>query len=81
VGLNPDAIYVLDGCKRFASYYIKRKIENKGSQMGHNKKKYLQKNGIRTSPIHNFNFFVLLPLLNWSSCCITIIPFDPVDVA
>ncbi len=23
----------LDGCKQFASYYIKRKIENKGSQM------------------------------------------------
>jgi hypothetical protein len=29
---------ILDGCKRFASYYIKRKIENKGSQMGHTKK-------------------------------------------
>jgi hypothetical protein len=29
---------MLDGCKRFASYYIKRKIENKGSQMGHTKK-------------------------------------------
>jgi hypothetical protein len=27
-----------DGCKQFASYYIKRKIENKGSQMGHTKK-------------------------------------------
>jgi hypothetical protein len=35
VGLNP-------GCKRFASYYIKRKIEIKGSQMGHTKKKYLK---------------------------------------
>jgi hypothetical protein len=29
---------ILDGCKRFASYYIKEKIENKGSQMGHTKK-------------------------------------------
>ena len=29
---------ILDGCKRFASCYIKVKIENKGSQMGHNKK-------------------------------------------
>jgi hypothetical protein len=28
---------ILDGCKRFASYYIKGKIENKGSQMGHTK--------------------------------------------
>jgi hypothetical protein len=29
---------ILDGCKQFASNYIKRKIENKGSQMGHTKK-------------------------------------------
>jgi hypothetical protein len=30
---------ILDGCKQFASSYIKRKIENKGSPMGHTKKK------------------------------------------
>ncbi len=35
---------ILDGCKRFASYYIKEKLKNKGSQMGHTKKKYLKKN-------------------------------------
>ena len=29
---------LLDGCKQFASYYIKEKFENKGSQMGHTKK-------------------------------------------
>ncbi len=29
---------ILNGCKQFASYYIKRKIDNKGSQMGHTKK-------------------------------------------
>ena len=29
---------ILDGCKQIASYYIKRKIENKGSEMGHTKK-------------------------------------------
>ncbi len=29
---------ILDGCQWFASYYINRKIENKGSQMGHTKK-------------------------------------------
>ncbi len=29
---------ILDGYKQFASYYIKKKIENKGSQMGHTKK-------------------------------------------
>ncbi len=34
---------ILDGCKRFASYYIKEKIENKGSQMGHTKKNILKK--------------------------------------
>ena len=26
---------ILKGCKQFASYYIKEKIKNKGSQMGH----------------------------------------------
>ncbi len=29
---------LLDECKRFASYYIKEKLENKGSKMGHTKK-------------------------------------------
>jgi hypothetical protein len=33
---------ILDGCKQFATYYIK-KIENKGSQMGHNNKKKKKK--------------------------------------
>jgi hypothetical protein len=34
---------ILDGCKRFASFYIKEKIENKGSQMRHtNKKTFLK---------------------------------------
>jgi hypothetical protein len=30
--------HILDGCKQFASYNIKEKIESKGSQMGHTKK-------------------------------------------
>jgi hypothetical protein len=34
---------ILVGCKLFDSYYIKEKIENKGSQMGHTKKKYFLK--------------------------------------
>ncbi len=34
---------ILDGFKRFASYYIKRKIENKCSQMGHTKKNIKKK--------------------------------------
>jgi hypothetical protein len=34
---------IMDGCKQFASYYIKRKIENKGSQMGHTKKVFKKK--------------------------------------
>ncbi len=29
---------ILDGYKQFASYYIKEKLKNKGSQMGHTKK-------------------------------------------
>ncbi len=33
---------ILDGCKRFASYYT-RKIENKGSEMGHTKKQLKKK--------------------------------------
>jgi hypothetical protein len=38
-GRRFESRLIMDGCKRFASYYIKRKIENKGSQMGHTKKK------------------------------------------
>ncbi len=38
-GRGFESCSILDGCKRFASYYIKRKIKNKGSQMGHTKKK------------------------------------------
>ncbi len=34
---------ILDGCKRFAIYYIKIKIENKGSQVGHTKKNIFKK--------------------------------------
>ncbi len=34
---------ILDGCKRFASYYIKEKLKNKGSQMGHTKKIFKKK--------------------------------------
>ncbi len=37
VGSNPGIVYWMDLSD--ASYYIKRKIENKGSQMGHTKKK------------------------------------------
>jgi hypothetical protein len=33
--------HIWDGCRRFASYYVKRKTENKGSQMG--QKIYLRK--------------------------------------
>jgi hypothetical protein len=36
----------MDGCKQIASHYIKEKIENKGSQMGHTKKKYLKKRSL-----------------------------------
>jgi hypothetical protein len=35
---------MLDGCKQFARYYIKEKIENKGSQIGHTKTILKQKN-------------------------------------
>jgi hypothetical protein len=42
-GRGFESRHILDGCKQFASYYIKEKIENKGSQMGHTKKKYLKK--------------------------------------
>ena len=34
---------ILDGCKRFASYYIKEKLKNKGSQIRHTKKNILKK--------------------------------------
>ena len=34
---------ILDGCKQFASYYIKRKIENKGSEIRHTKKIFKKK--------------------------------------
>jgi hypothetical protein len=47
---------ILDGCKRFASYYMKRKIENKGSQMGHTKKKILKK---KIFELHWPSFFTL----------------------
>ena len=41
-GLKPQHC-LLDGCKQFASYYIKdRKIENKGSLMGHTKKIFIK---------------------------------------
>ena len=36
MGLNPGTVYWMDVSN--ASYYIKRKFENKGSQMGHTKK-------------------------------------------
>jgi hypothetical protein len=42
-GCGFESRRILDGCKQFASYYIKRKIENKGSQMGHTKKIFLKK--------------------------------------
>jgi hypothetical protein len=31
---------ILDGCKQFASYYIKEKLKYKGSQIGHTKKTF-----------------------------------------
>jgi hypothetical protein len=33
---------ILYKSKQFASYYIKEKFENKGSQMGHTKKQHFQ---------------------------------------
>ncbi len=42
-GRGFESCSILDGCKRFASYYIKRKIKNKGSQMRHTKKKKYKK--------------------------------------
>ncbi len=42
VGSNPDIVYWMDLSN--ASYYIKRKIKNKGSQMGHTKKIFKKKN-------------------------------------
>ena len=41
-GRRFESRLIMDGCKRFASYYIKRKIENKGNQMGHKEKKILK---------------------------------------
>ena len=37
VGSNPSTVYWMD-VSDDASYYIKKKIENKGNQMGHTKK-------------------------------------------
>jgi hypothetical protein len=41
VSLNPGTVYWMDVSD--ASYYIHKNNENKGSQMGHTKKKYLKK--------------------------------------
>jgi hypothetical protein len=38
VGSNPGTVYWMDVSD--ASYYIKEKLKNKGSQMGHTKKKF-----------------------------------------
>jgi hypothetical protein len=38
VSSNPGTVYWMD-VRGDASYYIKREIENKGSKMGHSKKK------------------------------------------
>jgi len=43
VGSIPDTVYWMD--VSVASYYIERKT-NKGSQMGHTKKKYLKNNSL-----------------------------------
>ncbi len=40
VGSNPGAVYWMDVSD--ASYYIQENNENKGSQMGHTKKKYFK---------------------------------------
>ncbi len=42
VGSNPGTVYWMD-VSDDASYYIKRKIENKGSQMRHIKKIFKKK--------------------------------------
>jgi hypothetical protein len=47
VGSNPGTTYILDGCKRVASYYIKEKLKIKVAKWG-TPKKY-QKN-ILTKP-------------------------------
>ena len=41
VGSNPGTVYWMDVTD--ASYYIKQNIKNKGSRMGHTKKKYIKK--------------------------------------
>jgi hypothetical protein len=41
VGLNPGTVFWMDVSD--ASYYIHENNKNKGSQMGHNNKKYLKK--------------------------------------
>jgi hypothetical protein len=41
MGSNPCTVYWMDVSD--ASYYNKRKIENKGSQMGHTKKYFKNK--------------------------------------
>jgi hypothetical protein len=46
---------ILDGSKRFDSYYIKEKIENKGSQMGHTKKIFKKKEN--KFLFHQFPYF------------------------
>jgi hypothetical protein len=47
-GSNP-AIYWMDVSN--ASYYIFNEKENKGSQMGHTKKKYLKKLNLCSAPL------------------------------
>ncbi len=37
-GCGFESRRILDGCKQFASYYIKEQFENKDIQMGHTKK-------------------------------------------
>jgi hypothetical protein len=42
MGSNPGTVYWMDVSDN-ASYYIQGKIENKGSQMGHTKKRLKRK--------------------------------------
>jgi hypothetical protein len=38
VGSNPSTVFLLNGCKRFATYYIKEKLKIKVAEWGAPKK-------------------------------------------
>jgi len=62
---------ILDGWKQFASYYIKEKLENKSSQIGHTKKIFKKKKNCL-----GFSSVVNIKIVFLSFClCVVIICF------